>query len=499
MLEIVIATILLLFATPFIWWYLLLEKFKSLNDVPGPKPIPILGNANVVGNTTVSLLNSFMDLQKQYGGLYKLWLGTKLNLMVTKPEYVEYFTSSNTHLSKSDGYDLFKPWLGDSLLVTTGQKWRSRRKMITPTFHFQVLEKFMDVFNAQSNTLLSNLEKEVETNNNKRIEMHYFVNMCTLDIICETAFGTSIRAQHKGNPKYVEAVSSFLEIFTLRFFSPWMANDWLFRFSELYPRYKKHLKILHDFTNNVIKDRRAARKERKDNPISEDGIKIKAALLDMLLDASENGYDLTDEDIRAEVDTFMFEGHDTASTAVCFTLLALAQNPAIQHKVYEELVEVLGPESTDDVTCSQMNDLKYLDIVIKESMRLYSPVPLIARRLDTDCVLDGITIPKDTTINIFLYGMNHSTEVFPEPEKFDPERFLPEKQSSRHNFAYVPFAAGPRNCIGQKFAVLELKTIISKICRKFEIVPVENYKPEIGMCSVLKSRNGIVMGLKVRQ
>lgn len=123
----------------------------------------------------------------------------------------------------------------------------------------------------------------------------------------ETAFGTSIRAQHKGNPKYVEAVSSFLEIFTLRFFSPWMANDWLFRFSELYPRYKKHLKILHDFTNNVIKDRRAARKERKDNPISEDGIKIKAALLDMLLDASENGYDLTDEDIRAEVDTFMFE------------------------------------------------------------------------------------------------------------------------------------------------------------------------------------------------
>lgn len=89
----------------------------------------------------------------------------------------------------------------------------------------------------------------------------------------------------------------------------------------------------------------------------------------------------------SRVDFDRFQGHDTASTAVCFTLLALAQNPAIQHKVYEELVEVLGPESTDDVTCSQMNDLKYLDIVIKESMRLYSPVPLIARRLDTDCVL----------------------------------------------------------------------------------------------------------------
>ncbi|CAH0547234.1 unnamed protein product [Brassicogethes aeneus] len=368
MIGYILLTILVLVAAPFLWWYWLLAKYKSLDAVPGPKPVPIMGNAKDMGSCTV-----------------------------------------------------------------------------------------------------------------------------------KTAFGTSINAQQKGNPKYVAAISKFLEIFTLRFFSGWMGNPFLFRFSKLYPEYKENLKTLHDFTKNVIKNRRTAREKSKINPnSSEDGIKIKAALLDMLLDASDNGMDLSDEDIRAEVDTFMFEGHDTASTAIGFTFLALAENIKYQNKVYEELVEILGPDSNEGVTVSQLNDLKYLDLVIKEAMRVYSPVPLIGRSLDNDCVLDGIKIPKDTTVNIFLYGMNRNPNIFPNPDLFDPERFLPENQSTRHNFAYIPFSAGPRNCIGQKFAVLELKTIIAKVLRKFEVLPLPNFKPEIGMCSVLKSRNGIVMQLKRR-
>lgn len=124
-----------------------------------------------------------MDLQKQYGNLYKLWMGPRLHLMVTKPESVEFFLNSTVHLSKSSGYDLFKPWLGDGLLVSTGSKWRSRRKMITPTFHFKILEQFMDVFNNQLNILSDILTKEVETNGNI-VELHSPINLCSLDIIC---------------------------------------------------------------------------------------------------------------------------------------------------------------------------------------------------------------------------------------------------------------------------------------------------------------------------
>lgn len=127
-------------------------------------------------------------------------------------------------------------------------------------------------------------------------------------VFLETAFGTELNAQAKCNPKYVEAVTGFLEIFTLRFFSAWLRNPLIFRFSDKYKKYVEYLEILHDFTKKIIKKRKEEFKLLQDNPkMSEEGIKRRAALLDMLLEASDNGKYLSDEDIREEVDTFMFE------------------------------------------------------------------------------------------------------------------------------------------------------------------------------------------------
>ncbi|KAJ3661324.1 hypothetical protein Zmor_005723 [Zophobas morio] len=494
-----LVTTIVILCTPLVWWYFTLAKFTSLKKIPGPPPLPFIGNSKDVGKTTVDLLQSFMNLNKKYGSVMKIWLGPRLHLMITKPEVVEFFLNSNIHLSKSNGYDLFKPWLGDGLLVSTGSKWKLRRKMITPTFHFKILENFLETsFNKQINILLDELLKEVAKTDGS-VEIHSIINLCSLDIICETAFGTELNAQAKCNPKYVEAVTGFLEIFTLRFFSAWLRYPLIFRFSDKYHKYVEYLEILHDFTTNIIKKRKEEFKLLQSNPkVSEEGIKRRAALLDMLLEVSDNGKNLTDEDIRAEVDTFMFEGHDTSTTAICFVLYAIGQNPEIQKKVYDELISVLGTDYKDEIKFNQIQELKYLDIVIKEAIRIYPPVPLIERSLEEDCTVDGIKIPKDTNISIFLYGMNYSEEVYPQPHIFDPERFLPENQGIRHNFAYVPFSAGPRNCIGQKFALLELKTTVAKILRCFEISPDPSKPPEVGMCSVLKSRNGIHMYLKAR-
>ncbi|EFA01323.1 cytochrome P450 4BR3 [Tribolium castaneum] len=490
-------TLTVILCTPLIWWYLTLAKYSSLKKVPGPPPLPVIGNSNVIGKTTVDLLHSFMNLQDKYGTVVKVWLGPRLHLLITKPEMVEFFLNSTVHLNKSDGYDLFKPWLGDGLLVSTGSKWKTRRKLITPTFHFKILENFLETsFNKQINILLDVLLKEA-SQTDKSIEIHSLINLCSLDIICETAFGTELNAQAKCNPKYVEAVTGFLEIFTLRFFSAWLRHPLIFRLSDKYAKYMEYLKILHDFTNTIIKRRKEEFKLLQDNAkISEEGIKRRAALLDMLLEVSDNGKNLTDEDIREEVDTFMFEGHDTTTTSICFVLYAIAQNPDVQKKIYDELVSVLGPDCKKEITFSDIQELKYLDVVIKEAHRLYPPVPLIERSLEEDCTIDGLTIPKNTNISIFLYGMNYNKDVYPEPHVFDPDRFLPEKQGERHTFAYVPFSAGPRNCIGQKFALLELKTTIAKLLRCFEISPDPKNPPQVGMCSVLKSRNGIHMFLK---
>ncbi|KAH1003679.1 hypothetical protein HUJ04_003558 [Dendroctonus ponderosae] len=485
--------------TPLVNWYVNVYKNRSLSDVPGPKPTPILGNTSLLGQTPSDYLKALLSLQNQYGNFYKLWTGPTLRLVINKPEYLEDLLNSNVHLSKSNGYDLFKPWLGDGLLVSTGLKWRQRRKMITPTFHFKVLEDFMEIFNYQINVMLEKLMEAVKKAPGSTFDIFPFINLMSLDIICETAFGTSIGAQNQKNPKYVAAVKDFLEIFVFRFYSGWMGHPLFFRFTEPYKIYQQTLDTLHQFCEKVIKQRKEEfAKHGKMTGIRDDGIKVRSALLDMLLEANQHGENLSDKDIRDEVNTFMFEGHDTSATAICFTLYALAQNPKFQDKVYEELCEVIGKDPKTEITISKLNDLKYMDIVVKEALRVYQPVPLIERKTEEEWKIDGITVPKDTTIAIFLFGMAHDPAVFPDPEKFNPDRFLPEKMSERHNFAYIPFSAGSRNCIGQRYAIYSLKTCVAKLLLQFRTEEDPNFTINLGTCSVLKSMNGYKMKIVPR-
>ncbi|XP_030754114.1 cytochrome P450 4d2-like [Sitophilus oryzae] len=493
------AAFILVLLTPLFNWYISVYKNKSLKNIPGPKPYPIIGNSNLLGKTPSEYLKCLMHLQKQYGNFYKLWTGPTLRIVINKPEYLEDLLTSNVHVSKSAGYDLFKPWLGDGLLVSTGSKWKSRRKMITPTFHFKVLEDFMQIFNYQINIMLDKVMEKVRKCPGDTLDVFKFINLMSLDIICETAFGTSIGAQNQENIEYVEAIKTFLEIFVYRFYSGWMGHPIFFRFSEHYKKYHKTVKILHEFCEDVIKKRKEKfRKKDKINEDENDGIKIRSALLDMLLEANQNGENLSDEDIRDEVNTFMFEGHDTSATATCFTLYALAQNPTIQDKVYQEICEVIGNDPKEEITLSQINNLKYMDIVVKEALRIYQPVPLIERNIDADWILDGIKIPKNTTVAIFLYGMNRDPHVFPDPETFDPDRFLPEQQTTRHNYAYIPFSAGPRNCIGQRYAMYSLKATVAKFLLQYRVTEDPGFEMEIGTCSVLKSMNGYKMKISLR-
>lgn len=145
----------------------------------------------------------------------------------------------------------------------------------------------------------------------------------------------------------------------------------------------------------------------------------------------------------------MFEGHDTTTSAVAFTFYHLSRNQEVQQKVLDEIVAVLGASDKNSyLDYKILQELKYLEMVIKESMRITPPVPMIGRELTEPTILHGVTVPAGTTINIPVYAMHHADDVFPEPEKFDPERFTLEEIQKRNPYAYIPFSAGPRNCIG---------------------------------------------------
>lgn len=227
----------------------------------------------------------------------------------------------------------------------------------------------------------------------------------------------------------------------------------------MYRSEQKALKVLHEFTDNVIRSRRKELLNSgasTDNSNEDIGGKRKMALLDLLLESTIEGEPLSDIDIREEVDTFMFAGHDTTSSAISFVLHNLAKYPVVQQNVYEEITDALG-NNHQNVSLKDLNNLHYLDLVIKESLRLYPIVPYFGRKLNEDVHVEGYTLPQYSNVYISPFIMGRNKDIFPDPMKFDPERFDVETTVEKMNpFSYVPFSAGPRNCIGKSFGVLKL-------------------------------------------
>ena len=264
---------------------------------------------------------------------------------------------------------------------------------------------------------------------------------------------------------------------------------------------RKCLKIVRGFNNAVVAERKIEfAKTVSKIPLTDDvGRKRKLAFLDVLLEASKDGTVLTDTDIREEVDLFMVAGHDTTTFSAAMTLYLLATFPDHQKKVQEELEEIFG-ESGRSPTFTDLREMTYLTMAIKESLRLFPSIPAISRKLSQDLQLGNYQIPEQTHVILHIPLLHRDPDSFPEPDKFDPERFSPESDNGRNPYAYVPFSAGPRNCIGQKFAMMEEKVILSTILRSFKVtanVPPDELllEPSITM----KPKNGMYMLFETRE
>ncbi|KAK7861805.1 hypothetical protein R5R35_000573 [Gryllus longicercus] len=413
-------------------------------------------------------------------------------------EHVEAIFRSSVNIDKAFTYKFLEPWLGKGLLTSSGKKWHSHRKLITPTFHFKILEAFQEVFAEKSSILVQKLEKEV--GNTEGFDVYPYITLCALDIICETAMGTEINAQEDSHSPYVSAIYRASELTLGRMLRPWLHSDFIYSLTRDGKKYKQCLNTLHSFTSKVINERKLSL--MKKHYIEEEpdvlGKKRRKAFLDLLLEASEEGGRLTDEEIREEVDTFMFEGHDTTSASLCWTLFLLGNYPQIQERVFEEQSEIFN--GSDRLPTTQdVAEMKYLERVIKESLRLYPSVPFIGRALTEEVQVGEYLLPADTHVNIQIYHVNRDPKYFPNPDEFNPDNFLPEKVQGRHPYAYVPFSAGSRNCIGQKFALLEEKTVLSAVIRRFRVRALDR-PADITLVAelVLRPLNGIRLVLERR-
>uniref|UniRef100_A0A0P4YCM9 Cytochrome p450 n=1 Tax=Daphnia magna TaxID=35525 RepID=A0A0P4YCM9_9CRUS len=486
------------------WWiYIHISPFHvTVGRIPGPRfYFPLLGNILEVAGGLDHVLRIFQETwTKKYGEIYRIFLGSHCYVAISSPELLETILSSQKVIDKGVSYDMLLPWLGAGLLISSGELWRSRRKLLTPAFHYTILKSYFEVFNEQSRILSGIFEGLCRSfpGGKGEIDVYPYITRCSLDIICEASMGTRIEAQTQDSD-YVRAVYRIGQLILEKMLRPWLEHPWVFSKSALGREHDQLLGTLHAFTDGVVRERRKALCEEENNVPEEreTGFRNKLPLLDLLLKASDDGKVLSDQDIRNEIDTFMFEGHDTTTSLMAWFLYCMAVNPKCQEQAFVELDNVFG-NSERDCTQDDIPNLKYLECCIKETLRLYPSVPAFERNVIEDIEIGGFTIPAGCTLGCLTVATHRNPKVFPDPLAYKPERFLPDEAVGRHPYAYIPFSAGPRNCIGQRFAMLEGKVVLSTLLRRFKF-EVCTAKPPIPSTQLIfKSLNGINLVVSLR-
>ncbi|OXU20676.1 hypothetical protein TSAR_002401 [Trichomalopsis sarcophagae] len=463
------------------------KRSKELLDkIPGPPTVPILGNLLMFNVPIEKTWNVIRDLNKNYYPIAKFWLGPYPYVSIHHPDDLEILLSSTKHLEKGSAYTVLHPWLRTGLLTSSGSKWQQRRKILTPAFHFKILKKYMEITNEHGKKFIEALRTE----NSETVQsLMPFCSNYTLHIICESAMGIALdKIDTKISKEYKNAVADIANLIMYRVMRPYL-KEWMMLPVWTFGRLQTQtLRTLHKFTKTVLTERREYHK-RSDNKylkgfhddtydVNKDDVAIggkkKLAMLDLLLSAAQDGL-LDDEGIKEEVDTFMFAGHDTTGIALVYAIMLLAEHKEIQEKARAEVIEVLT-ESNGEIGTLEIQKLHYLERCIKESLRIFPPASALSRTVKEDIKLKNYVVPAGTEIGCHIFDLHRDPNFWPEPEKYDPDRFLPENIQGRHPYAYIPFSAGSRNCIGQKFAMMELKSLAARILYNFELEPVSQTK-----------------------
>ncbi|XP_046450539.1 cytochrome P450 4C1-like isoform X2 [Daphnia pulex] len=494
------------------YWVWSRSRFVRLIDaLPGPKPLPVLGNIlDLLKYSTDRRL--CVDWIKQNGYIFRILISYYPVVHVSHHELLEPILSNQNHITKSDEYKFGLP--ENCLIVLAGDKWRHRRRLLTPAFHFKILDGFMDSINEKSFASTAKMEEILGTAGSKEIDVFPIMVKLAFDVLCETSMGKNTWSEQDTNT-YAENVEGMEHIFMERAVrKPWLRIDWIYKFTPLYRKQIRYSSFLVTFYEKVIRERREFHRRNAEkyaisqpmlnNNADDEEVnflqpKERLAFLDLLLKISEENPELDDKAIGDEISLFMPAGLDTTSVAMNWFLYLVAKHPEHQKLVTDELELVFG-ESDRPVTAQDLTQLKYLECCIKESLRLYPSIPVVARYLTEEVQVGDYTLPKGLTVLINIYMTHRNPEVYPDPDAFKPERFLPENCIGRHPYAFIPFSAGPRNCIGQKFAMLEIKISLANILRRLRFShsdmsgPLEistmqlTFKPKDNQCKLIVSK-----------
>jgi len=389
-------------------------------------------------------------LARDYGDVVLFRLGPQRMALLNHPDYVEDVLVTRARLfKKGRALERAKRLLGEGLLTAEGEAHLRQRRLVQPSFHRQRIEGYAQAMVAHASRTAERWR------DGGQIDVAAEMTQLTLTIVGDTLFGTDVESDARS---VRESLSAVFEIFpiTMSPIAPLLERLPL----PVVRRYNRAQAALDGVIYRIIDERRRNPSDRGD-------------LLSMLLlarDEEGGGARMTDKQVRDEAMTLFLAGHETTANALTWGWYLLAQHPEVERRLHDEIDSVIGDRlpRADDAAA-----LPYTRRVLAEVMRCYPPAWGIGRRAIEDVEIGGYTIPRNTVVLLSQYLLHHDPRFFPDPERFDPDRWLPERQRARPRFAYFPFGGGNRVCIGESFAWTEGILVLATLARHWRLQRVE--------------------------
>jgi cytochrome P450 len=452
------------------------ETLTQLPPPPGPGYRP---NKEELRTLQQGPHEFILTVARTYGGIVRYPVGPLPVYLVTEPEYVRHVLQDNNkaYNKQTFQYKLLSSITGQGLLTSDGDFWLKQRRLAQPAFRRQHVSGFTTIMADAVESMLARWESYARRG--EPLDIAAEMMHVALQIVAKAMFGADVGDQADGVAQATLTVLDHIIARARTFgltptFLPTAANR----------QFWQAMKLLNNTVNRTITDRRNA------GPAQD--------LLSNLMQAqdAETGHRMSDENLRDEVMTMLIAGHETVASAMAWTWYLLGEHPEKEAELHAELAQELGGRTPTD---ADLPNLCYTDMVFSEALRLYPPAWIITRKALEDDAIGGYHIPANSLVVTSPYVTHRLEAYWPQPERFEPERFVPAASAARPRFAYYPFGGGPRLCIGNNFAQVEAAMVISMVAQRYTLRLVPGHPVEVEPGVTLRPKHGLMMTVQRRE
>lgn len=432
------------------------HKIKDNGIAPGPPQKFLFGN--LFDARRQGTLQLYMDAWRQYGDITRFQMGPMTIHQVVRPEHIQHVLVKNReNYLKGFSHDKLRASIGYGILTSEGDYWQRQRRLMSPTYTPKAVQEFADIMLDVAVKMLAQWQTLPD---GTELIINQEMMRLAMSVISRSMFSIDI------SEDFAEAgeALSFILVFTSKR-SMGMIDPPLFIPTPMNRKIKWALQTIDSFLYRIIEQRRAM-------PPGDDLLSLLMGMQD-----EETGLHMDDQQLRDEVLITFFAGHETTAQLLTWTWYLLSRYPEVEQKLHQELKQVLDGRSP---TLDDVPQLTYTRMILDEALRLYSPVAIMARDAQEDDEIGGYHIPAGSMVTITPYVTHRHPEFWEKPWSFYPEHFTPERVAARPRYAYYPFGAGPRICLGMHFALLEAVLVLAEVAQRYYLRP-QGDMPDVGV------------------